>query len=271
MSSTELTHPDRLPLSAGLTDSLALAERQLLRTMRTPQAAIAGVVSPILFLTLFRYVFGGAIPIPGMTYADYIVPAMLLQNIVFGGFGSASGLAQDAIDGILDRFRSLPTPRPAVLTGRALADTVQQFLTHALVIGTGLVIGFRFHAGTFDLLLAVIMLLVIGASCFTVFAAMGLGTRNPETVQSLTPPFFLLLFVSSAFIPVVTLPGWLRGFATYQPITIFTDTLRDLTQGPAAHAVLTHDTDWYLTASLIWCAVLTALAGASALRSYRRL
>jgi ABC-2 type transport system permease protein len=264
---TGAARADRLPVSAFLTDPLVIARRQLLRVRRTPQMAIATVTSPILFLALFRFVFGGAIPISGMSYIDYLVPAMLVQNIVFGGFTSAAGLALDASSGILDRFRSLPSPRSAVLAGRAIGDFALQVTAHILVIATGLALGLRFHTTLGRMLLLVVMLVAIGVGLFSVFAAMGLGVRNPETVQSMTPPFFLFLFVSSAFIPVGTLPGWLQSFAKYQPITVFTDTLRDLTQA----APTVHSTAWYVTTSLAWCAALTLLFAPLALRSYRRL
>ncbi|MEC3952032.1 ABC transporter permease [Nocardia sp. CDC153] len=261
---------NRLPWTALPVDSLALAKRQILHIIRTPQAAVAAVTSPILFLTLFRYVFGGAIPIPGMTYVDYIVPAMLVQNVVFGGFTSATGLATDAADGIIDRFRSLPSPRAALLSGRALADVLQQFVAHALCLVAGIAIGFRFHASVGDILLSFAMLLVIGLGTFSLFAFLGLAARNAETVNALTAPGFLMVFVSSAFIPVSTLPGWLQGFARYQPVTIFTDTLRTLMQKSQVSQVLEHSTAWYATASVAWCVVLTVIGGALALRAYRK-
>jgi ABC-2 type transport system permease protein len=263
--------PDRLPATAFVTDPVALARRQLLRLARTPQAAIAAVTSPVLFLTLFRYVFGGAIPVPGLPYVDYIVPAMLVQDLIFLGFTSAAGLAQDAGHGILDRLRSLPTPRSSLLAGRALADLLVGAAAVALTVATGLVIGFRFGAGPGSVVAGFAMMIVIALTLFTVFAAIGLGTRNPETVQSLTPPFFLFLFVSSGFIPVATLPGWLQGFARNQPVSVFTDTVRALLDGPAAARVLDHSAGRYVLLCLAWCAGIAAVSGALALRSYRRL
>lgn len=268
---TVLAHPNRLPASAFVTDPLAVARRQLLRLARTPQAAIAALTSPVLFLTLFRYVFGGAIPVPGISYVDYVVPAMLVQNLIFLGFTSAAGLAQDATSGILDRLRSLPTPRSSLLAGRAAADLLVQAVATALTVATGLVIGFRFHAGPGRIVAGFAMVLVIGLALFTVFAAIGLAARNPETVQSLTPPFFLLLFVSSGFIPVATLPGWLQAFARNQPVSIFTDTVRALLDGPAAARVLDHTAAQYSLLCLAWCLGLTAACGTLALRAYRRL
>jgi ABC-2 type transport system permease protein len=267
---TTSAYPSTLPASARLTDAWVLARRGLLRTLRTPQAAIAAVTSPVLFLVLFRYVFGGAIHITGLSYAGYLVPAMLIQNIVFGGFTSAAGVAQDARDGVLDRFRSLPSPPSAFLTGRCLSDLAVQWIAHALTIGAGFAIGFRIHASAASCAAAAGLLILTGISFFWVFAAIGLSTRNPETVQSLTPPFFLLLFVSSAFIPVRTLPGWLQGFAGHQPASVLTNALRCLTLGPNAQTALGHTTTYYLTASLAWCAAITATLATAALRAYRR-
>lgn len=265
------SHANRIPASALLTDPLATARRQLLHLARTPQTAISALTSPILFLTLFRYVFGGAIPVPGISYVDYIVPAMLVQNLIFMGFTSAAGLAQDATAGILDRYRSLPTPRVTLLAGRALADLLMAATATVITLATGLVIGFRFHAGLGSTLAAFGMVLLIGLSLFTVFAAMGLWTRNPETVQSMTPPFFLLLFVSSGFIPVATLPGWLQGFARNQPVTIFTNTVRGLLDGSAADRVIGTGTGHDVVVCLIWCVGMALVGGGLALRAYRRL
>jgi ABC-2 type transport system permease protein len=264
-------YPDRLPLFSRLTDSVVIARRGLLGTFRTPQAAVPALISPILFLVLFRFVFGGAIHIPGLTYVDYLVPAMLIQNIVFGGMNSATGLALDARDGILDRFRSLPTPRSAAITGRGLSDLALQLVAHLLTIVAGIAIGFRLHVGPGSCLAALGLLLLIGASLFWVFAAMGLATRNPQTVQSMTPPFFLFLFVSSAFIPVSTLPIWLQGFASNQPVTVFTDALRGLTQGPSAQQATGHSAEYFVIASLAWCAAITTLFAAAAMRSYKKM
>jgi ABC-2 type transport system permease protein len=270
VTSVPLARPNRLPASAFVTDPLAIARRQLLRLARTPQTAIAALTSPVLFLALFRYVFSGAIPVPGMSYVDYIVPAMIVQDLVFLGFTSAAGLAQDAGSGYLDRLRSLPTPRLSLLAGRAAADVLVQLGAVALTVATGLVIGFRFGAGPASIAAGLAMAIVIGLTLLTVFGAIGLVASNTETVQSLTPPFFLLLFVSSAFIPVATLPGWLQAFARNQPVSIFTDTVRALLDGPAAARVLDHNAGQYALICLAWCAGITAVSGMLALRAYRR-
>ncbi|MBN9611672.1 MAG: hypothetical protein BGO26_05210 [Actinobacteria bacterium 69-20] len=270
--STAANQLDRLPAAAWFTDPLVIARRNILRTRRTPQAAVAAITSPVLFLLLMRLVFGGAIHIPQMTYVDYLVPAMLVQNVIFGGLSAATGLALDVNSGLIDRFRSLPTPAVAPLLGRSLSDLALQMLAAALTLIAGVAIGFRFHADTVSYLIAIGLLILISLSMFWVFAALGLATKNPETVQSTTPIFFLVLFVSNAFIPVDTLPRWVQGFARYQPISIFNDALRALTQGPhAAQAALGHSTTYFDVAAACWCVGLAIVFASITLHSYRRL
>lgn len=262
----------QLPLSARLTDPLVIARRNLLRTRRTPQAAIAAVTSPVLFLLLMNLVFGGAIHIPGMTYIDYLVPAMLVQNIIFGGLQASTGLAIDVNSGLIDRFRSLPTPPSAPLIGRSIADLGLQLLATALALVAGVALDFRFHGSAPSCVVAIALFILMSLCLFWVFAALGLATKNPETVQSATPIFFLFLFVSNTFIPVDTLPRWIQGFATYQPISIFNNALRALTQGTqASQAALGHSTTYFTVASVAWCVSLALVFSVLALRSYRRL
>jgi ABC-2 type transport system permease protein/oleandomycin transport system permease protein len=269
---TDTRDLDRLPVTARFTDPVVIARRNLLRTQRTPQAAVAAVTSPVLFLLLMRLVFAGAIHIPDMAYIDYLVPAMLIQNVIFGGLQASTGLAIDVNSGLMDRFRSLPTPASAPLLGRSFADLGLQLVAAALTVVAGVAVGFRFHGDALSCLVAVALLILISLSLFWAFAGLGLATKNPETVQSTTPVFFLFLFVSNAFIPVGTLPGWIQGFARNQPISIFNNVLRALTQGDqAAQAALGHGTAYYVLASLAWCAGLALVFSALALRSYRRL
>jgi ABC transporter DrrB family efflux protein len=262
---------DRLPPAALLTDTVVITRRNLTRARRTPQTAVAAVTSPVLFLVLMRLVFAGAIHVQGMTYTDYLVPAMLIQNVIFGGLQSATGLALDVNAGLMDRFRSLPTPALAPLTGRGLSDLALQLLAAALAVVAGLAVGFRFHAGAPSCLLGVGLLILISLSLFWLFAFLGISTRNPETIQSTTPVFFLFLFVSNAFIPVGTLPRWLQGFAANQPVSIFDNALRALTQGPGAAAALGHDTTYLLIAAITWCAGIAVAFAAITFRLYKRM
>ncbi|MGO9195861.1 MAG: ABC transporter permease [Acidimicrobiales bacterium] len=263
---------DRLPTSAWITDPLVIARRNMVRTKRTPQAAVAAVTSPVLFLLLMRLVFGGAIHIPFMSYADYLVPAMLVQNIIFGGLQAATGLGVDVNSGLIDRFRSLPTPASAPLLGRSISDLGLQMFAAALALLAGVAIGFRLNADVVSYLVGIGLLVLISLSLFWVFAALGITTKNPETVQATTPIFFLFLFVSNAFIPVDTLPRWLQSFARNQPISIFDNALRALSQGTnAAQAALGHPTSYFVVASVAWCIGLTVVFAPLTLRSYRRL
>ena len=272
MSTTAITaQPDRLPAAALLTDTAVIARRNLTRTRRTPQAAVAAVTSPVLFLVLMRLVFAGAIHVPGMTYTDYLVPAMLIQNVVFGGLQSATGLALDVNAGLMDRFRSLPTPALAPLTGRSVSDLALQLLGAALAVAAGIAVGFRFHAGAASCLLGAGLLILISLSLFWLFAALGIATKNPETIQSTTPAFFLFLFVSNAFIPVTTLPRWLQGFAAGQPVSVFDSALRALTQGPGTAPALGHDTAYLVVAAVAWCAGIAVVFAMITLRLYKRI
>ncbi|HCU95645.1 MAG TPA: ABC transporter [Actinobacteria bacterium] len=261
--------PRRLPALA--TDTWVVAHRHLIRTARTRELIIAAVVTPVLFLLLFRYIFGGAIPVPGMSYVDYLIPALLVQNAIFDGFATASALAVDARDGVVDRFRSLPMARSAVFTGRALCDLLRQAALLVILLAAALATGFRFHASALSVLAGLGLCLAFGQVLFWVFATIGFGTANPETAAAMTTPFFLLVFVSSAFIPVSTLPGWLQPAAREQPVSQFIDAVRCLTQGAPAGQVLGHSAAYFTLTSLLWSAGIVAVFATLARRSYRKL
>lgn len=254
-----------------MSDTLVIARRHLIRLRRTPQLAVSAFVVPVMFLLMFRYIFGGAIPVPGMRYVDYLVPALLTQNAIFDGFTTAAAFATDAGGGVVDRFRALPMARSAVLTGRALADLLRQVAVLAVSTAIAVGIGFRFHGGWAYALAGLAMALLFGQVLFWVFAAIGFGTRNAETAAAMTTPFMLLVFVSSALIPVSTLPGWLQPVARNQPVSQFMDAVRCLMQGAPAERLLGHGTGYFTATSLIWGATITAVGAAAALRAYRRL
>jgi ABC transporter DrrB family efflux protein len=254
-----------------MSDTIVIARRHLIRLARTPQLAVGAVVVPVMFLLMFRYIFGGAIPVPGMPYVDYLVPALLAQNAIFDGFTTAAAFAADAQAGVVDRFRALPMARSAVLTGRALADLLRQALVLVVLTGVAVAVGFRFHGGVGGSLAGLVMALLLGQVLFWVFAGIGFGTANPETAAAITTPFMLLVFVSSAMIPVATLPGWLQPVARNQPVSQFVDAVRSLTVGPAATHVLGHPAGYFVLTSLAWGAAIALAGAAVALRAYRRL
>jgi len=263
--------PVRITPAAAVSDTVVIARRNLIRLRRTPQLLVSALVVPVMFLLMFRYIFGGAIPVPGMSYVDYLIPALLAQNAIFDGFGTAAAMAVDARDGVVDRFRALPMARCAVLTGRALADLLRQALVLAVLTAVAVGVGFRFHTGPAQSIAGLAIALLFGQVLFWAFAAIGFGTANPESAAALTTPFMLLVFASSALIPVSTLPGWLQPFARNQPVSQYVDAVRCLTQGHPAEQLLGHTAGYYTVTSLLW-GIAIVLAGATlALRAYRRL
>jgi ABC-2 type transport system permease protein/oleandomycin transport system permease protein len=243
-------------------DTAGVAKRNLLRIVRTPQLIVIGALQPALLLVLFRYVLGGAIRVPGGSYVDYVVPAIFLEAVLIGGMTTSIGLAQDLKSGIIDRFRSLPMARSAVLAGRTLADLSRSVLSLAIMIGLGLLVGFHFHSDAGSIIAGMALVITFGYAFSWMYAAIGLATKDPETAQVAgILPFFILMFASNAVVPVATMPGWLQGFATNQPLSVTIAAVRALLEGgPAAHWV------WQ---SLAWSAGIFIVFFAISLHLYR--
>jgi ABC transporter DrrB family efflux protein len=232
--------PRRAP-TRTLVDIAALTRRNLLHNVRQPQLIVFSSIQPIMFVLLFTYVFGGAIAVPGVdNYIDFLLPGIFVQTAVFGSTQTNVGLAEDLSRGMIDRFRSLPMARSAVLAGRTLADGVRNIFVVLLMVAVGYLIGFRFHTGWVPALAAIALTVLFGFAFSWVSASIGLATKNPEAAQAAGfVPLFPLVFASSAFVPVETMPSWLRVFADNQPITVTVDALRALTLGgPTARPVL---------------------------------
>ena len=246
-----------------VTDTLVIAERNLIRLPRAPELLLAFTVQPIMFLLLFRNVFGGAINTPGYSYADFLIPGIIVQNIAFGGFVTALGLNEDLHKGLIDRFRSLPMARPAVLAGRTLADVVTNALSATILIITGLLIGFSFHTSVWEAIAGFGLLLLFGYAFSWVFAFVGMLTSTPEAANSVAfIAVFPLTFISSAFVPVQSMPEVLRGFAEVNPFTVMVDAMRSLWLGaPAGNNV------W---GAIAWALVIMALFAPLAVARYRR-
>jgi ABC transporter DrrB family efflux protein len=246
----------------ALRDTVGVAKRNLLRIVRTPQMLLIGALQPAMLLVLFRYVLGGAIRVPGGRYVDYVVPAVFLEAVLIGGITTSVGLAQDLHSGIIDRFRSLPMARSAVLSGRTLADISRSLVSLAIMIGLGLLVGFRFHNDPGSIIAGIALILAFGYAFSWVYAVIGLATRDPETAQVAgILPFFILMFASNAVVPVATMPDWLQGFARNQPLSVTVSAVRVLLEGgPAGHWV------WQ---SLAWSACIAIMFFALALRLYR--
>jgi ABC transporter DrrB family efflux protein len=218
-----------------VSDTLIVAERNLVRLPRAPDLLLAFTIQPVMFVLLFVYVFGGAIETPGYSYVDFLIPGIIVQNIAFGGFVTALGLNEDLHKGLIDRFRSLPMARAAVLAGRTLADIVTNTLSMTVLIVTGLIIGFTFHASAGDVVAGIALLLLFGYAFSWIFALLGLMVSSPEAANSLGfIAVFPLTFISSAFVPVASMPAALRWFADINPFTIVVDAMRALWLGAPA-------------------------------------
>jgi ABC-2 type transport system permease protein/oleandomycin transport system permease protein len=261
---------NRLPRGASFTDARVIAGRNLKDLVRTPQLIVFSVVQTVMFLLLFRYVFGGSIQIPGMSYVNFIVCGFMAQIAIFDGFGVAIAMAEDSKSGLIDRFRALPMARSAVVAGRALADLLRQAGLVIIVILVGFAIGFTVEGSWLGVLAAVGLCVVWGFAMFWVFAALGLFVKDSETAQAASTPFFILVFVSSSVIVVDTLPGWLQPFARNQPLTQVANAVRGLVEGDTASQLLEHSTGHYVITSLIWCAAITLVFAPLAVYIYRR-
>jgi ABC transporter DrrB family efflux protein len=226
-------------LGYAISDTLVLAKRNFLRIPRAPDLLLAFTVQPLMFVLLFAYVFGGAIPTPGHSYIDFLIPGILVQTMSFGGFVTALGIAEDLKKGLIDRFRSLPMSRSAVLAGRTLADIATNVIQIAVMLAVGLIIGFGFSTSAPEVVLGLLILLLFGYAFSWVFAFIGLTSSSPEAAQSLGfIVIFPLSFISSAFVPPETMPAALQWFAEWNPFSIVVNAIRALFIGdPAGNAV----------------------------------
>jgi ABC transporter DrrB family efflux protein len=250
-------------LSYAIDDTLVLARRNLLRIPRQPDLLVSFTIQPIMFLLLFAYVFGGAIATPGLDYKDFLVPGIVAQSMTFGGFVTAIGLSDDLRKGLIDRFRSLPMSRAAVLAGRTLADVVTNAVQLALLVIVGLIIGFSFHTSAPLIIGGILLMLLFGYAFSWIFAFVALHSSSAESAQALGfIVIFPITFASSAFVPTGSMPSWLKAFAENNPFTTVVDALRHLWLGtPAGNDV------W---GAVAWSVGLVAVFSVLSVRGYRR-
>lgn len=250
-------------LTAGVRDTLAMTRRNVYHYLRLPALVAVAVTQSVLFVVMFTYVFQGAIHTPGVSYIDYLMPGILVLAVAFGSPNTGVGLAEDLTTGMLDRFRSLPMARPALLAGRTLADAIRNLLVVLVMLGVGALIGFRFHAGPFAALAAIALPVTVGYVLSWFAALIGLTTRDAETAGTASLlPIIPLAFTSSTFVPIDTMPGPLQAWADINPITHIVDADRALILGgPTARPVLQ---------ALAWLAALAAVIIPLALRRYRQ-
>ncbi len=253
-------------LRSGISDTLVLAKRSLLRIPRQPDLLVGFTVQPILFVLLFVYVFGGAVGLalpPGLTYVDFLIPGIIVQSIVFGGFVTALGLADDLKKGLIDRFRSLPMTRSALLTGRTLGDVATNIFQLIVMFSVGLLIGFNFSSSVGEVVAGIFLLLLIGYAFSWVFAFIGLSSSSPEASNAYGfTILFPITFVSSAFVPVDTMPSWLQPVAEHNPFTYMVNAARALFLGIPA------ENDVWL--ALAWTLAIIAVFAPLSAWKYRR-
>jgi len=249
-------------LSWGVSDTLTVTWRNLIVYTRNPEFIFFSTIQPIMFVLLFRYVFGGAIHVHG-TYVNYLMPGIFVQSLAFGSIGTAVGLAEDLQKGLLERFRALPMSRSAVLTGRTTADLVRNLLVAGVITAVGYAVGFRIGAGVVAFVAGLALVVLFAYALSWGFAAMGLVAPNSETAQVMAfPVLFPLIFASPAFVGVNTMPGWLRAFALHQPVGVVVTASRALMNGgPTAHPVIQ---------ALAWIAGFLVVLVPLSVRQYRR-
>ncbi len=244
--------PERLAFTA-LSDALAVAWRGLITYRRVPQLLVFSTIQPVVFVLMFRYVFGGAIHVPGVNYVNFLMPGIFVQTSVFGAIGTAIGLAADVKSGLLERFLSLPMARSAVLTGRTVADLGRNVFVVVLMSGVGFLVGFRVQTNAFKFVAAMLLVLAFGYALSWVFGTLGLLLRDPESAQAAAFPIMApLVFASSAFVPVATMPGWLQPFADHQPVSVTASAARALTLGTPATSYLLQSIGWIVGILLVF-------------------
>jgi len=231
------------PRVSFLVSTLQVARRALLRYFRTPQLVVVGSVQGALFLLIFRYVFGGAVSVHGTSYVNFLVPGFAMTGVLFTGQGAATGVAEDLSEGFVDRLRSLPAPRACFLSGRAVADTIWN---------------------SYGLFLAV-------AVAFEwLFIALGLVAGNAQAAQGMALLIFPLTFVSSAYVPVASMPGWLQAFAMHQPVTYMVDAVRALALGAGEASYTGHSASYFVGWSVVWALGTVAVLGPISAARYNR-
>ena len=255
-----------------VTAALQSAKRTILQFFRTPQLLLLGTVQGALFLFMFRYIFGGAInPGNGLEYVDFLVPGFLVTGILWLGMPAATGVAEDAATGVHDRMRSLPIPRSSVIVGRSLADTALTLWGIFVATVLGFIVGFRLNANVAEVGLAVVVLLAACYSFGWVFITLGLTSKSAQaatgTATLLIVPF---AFISAAYVPADTLPGWMQPVANNQPFTVFSNAMRSLTLGGADKVGLGHSTTYWVLLSFAWCAGILIVFSTIAVRRFSR-
>jgi ABC transporter DrrB family efflux protein len=250
-------------LHLAFVDAMTITWRNLLGLTRNPQLVVLSTIQPVIFVLNFRYVFGGAINVPGVDYVDFLMPGIFVQTVAFGAISTGVGLADDLGKGLIERFRSLPMARSAVLAGRTLADLVRDIGVIALMVIVGFIVGFRVHTSVAAFLAAMGVLLLFAFALAWVFATIGLVVGSAEGTQAASFPILaVLVFASNAFVPTQTMPSWLQGYAENQPVSKTVSAVRALCLGG--------DTRGPVLTSIAWSVGIVAVFAPLAVARYRR-
>lgn len=263
------------PVVRVIRDIAVITKRNMLRNVRLPQLIVFATIQPVMFLLLFNYVFGGSIgQSPQLaqfgSYINWLVPGIIIQTATFGASQTAIGLTEDLQAGVIDRFRSLPMARSAVLAGRTLSDLVRNAFVSGLMLTVGALIGFRYQTSFGQLVLAFILAMGFAFAFSWVMASVGLAVKDTETAQTASfIPLFPLVFASSVFVSVESLPDWLRVFADVQPVTVMVNAMRGLILGEAALPAGT-TVAGTVTAAIVWIVGILVVFFPLSVRLYRR-
>ena len=262
---------DRTAGAGFVTAALQSAKRTILQFFRTPQLLMLGTIQGALFLFMFRYIFGGAINPGGLDYVDFLIPGFLVSGILWMGMPAATGVAEDAATGVHDRLRSLPIPRASVMFGRSIADTALT-LWGLFVAGVlAFIVGFRLHADAPEVALALALLVLAAYSFSWVFITIGLTSKSAQAANGTSTLLIVpLAFVSAAYVPAESLPGWMQPVADNQPFTVFSNAARCLTLGGADAVGLGHNTAYWVALSLVWCAGILLVFSTIAVSRFAR-
>ncbi len=259
-------------LVSALGDGMTVTKRNLIKMKRVPDIVVFTLIQPIMFVLLFAYVFGGAIKVPGVNYREFLIGGIFVQTVAFGTMLTAIGLADDLQKGIIDRFRSLPMARSAVLIGRTTSDLLNNGLVVIVMSVCGLIVGWRIHDGFIKAVGGFALLFLFAYSMSWVAATIGLAVRSVEVAQSAGFIWmFPLTFLSNAFVPIDSMPGWLQAFANWNPISAVIAAIRELfgNVNPAAPPVNAWPMQHAIVASIGWCALILAVFVPLAIRKYR--
>ena len=263
MRSTTSATPVR-SLAWYMPDTIVMAQRSLLRQVRLPQLLVFSTIQPVMFLLLFNYVFGGAINTGGIDYIQFLLPGFLIQIVIFQSTQTSVGVAEDLAKGMVDRFRSLPMARPAVLAGRTFADTIRYVVLLLVIVAVGSAMGFRFQNGLGGAIGATMLAVLFGFAFTWISVFIGMSVKDVETAQVAGFVWvFPFVFASSMFVPVESMPGWLQAFAKVNPVTVGVDTSRALCLGGE---VMPH-----LWKALAWAGGILAVFLPLSVERYRRM